>query len=288
MKIDRQDNDRARRLKIIRKTVKYTVCVIIAVFMLFPMYWMITTSFKTTQNVAKFPPQWWPDPWTLDNYREVLLNRPFFKYLRNSLYTSAVTTFGVVALCSLAGYAFAKIRFKGSSVLFMIILCGMMMPIEVTVIPLYSALAKLKLADSHFGLIVCPMFGYCGAFGTFLMRQYFLTVPTELIQAAKLDGASQPHIFGRIMVPMASSTISTLVIFTFLQCWNNFLLPLVLLSSSKLYTLPIAMTLLSSEDGMKWELVMAAAVFASLPILTVFYLCQKKFMASLSMTGMKG
>ena len=151
-----------------------------------------------------------------------------------------------------------------------------------------TALAKLKIADSHIGLILVPMFGYCGAFGTFLMRQFFLTVPSELAQSAKLDGASQPAIFARIMIPMAMSTIATLIIFTFLQCWNNYLLPLVLLSSTDNYTLPLGLQLLSSEDGMRWELVMAAATFSSMPILVVFYLCQQKFMASLSMSGMKG
>lgn len=288
MRIEHQANSYARRKKAVRKVLKYVLCILIAFFMLFPMYWMVTTAFKTPMNVVKFPPQWWPNPWTLENFKEILINRPFLRYLWNSLYTAALTTLGVVVFSSLAGYAFAKIKFKGSNLLFMIILCGMMMPIEVTVIPIYTALAKIKMADSHLGIILCPMFGYCGAFGTFLMRQYFLTVPSELIQAGKIDGASQPLIFVKILVPMAMSSISTLVIFTFLQCWNNYLLPLVLLSDVNKLTLPIGMTMLSNEEGMKWELVMAAATFSSVPILTVFYLCQKKFMASLSMSGMKG
>lgn len=284
MKTDAEYYKRKKRMK---KVLKYAICAAIAIIMLFPMYWMLTTSFKTPTNVAKFPPQWWPNPWTLDNYRELFLKRPFLQYLWNSIYVAALMTGGVVLFSSLAGYAFAKIRFKGSNVLFMVILCGMMMPIEVTVIPIYTALSGLQLADSHLGLILCPMFGYCGAFGTFLMRQYFLTVPTELIEAARLDGASQPRIFARIMVPMAASSISTLVIFSFLQSWNDYLLPLVLLSNSTKFTLPLGLTLLSNEDGMKWELVMAAATFSTVPILVVFYMCQQKFMASLAMSGMK-
>ena len=284
---DVTNKDYARRKKTAKKAGKYIVCIIIAVIMLFPMYWMFTTSFKTPMNVAKYPPQWWPNPWTLDNYIELFVKRPFLKYLWNSVYIAVLTTLGVVVFSSLAGYAFAKIRFKGSNFLFMVILCGMMMPIEVTIIPIYTALSSLKLADGHLGLIICPMFGYCGAFGTFLMRQYFLTVPGELVQAAKLDGANQPNIFMRIMMPMAVSSISTLIIFTFLQSWNDYLLPLVLLSTSEKFTLPLGLTLLSNEDGMKWELVMAAASFSTLPILVVFYMCQEKFMASLSMSGMK-
>ena len=288
MKTKQLNNERARRAAIFRRAVKYAVCILIALIMLFPMYWMCTTSFKTPMNVAKFPPQWWPNPWTLENYVEIFTQRPFLKYLWNSLYTAALTTAGVVLFSSLAGYAFAKIKFRGSSILFMIILCGMMMPVEVTIIPIYTALAALGLADNHLGIIVVPVFGYCGAFGTFLMRQNFLTVPSELVQAAKLDGASQPRIFLRIMMPMAVSSISTLVIWTFLQSWNNFLLPLVLLSSSDHFTLPLGISLLSNESGMRWELVMAAATFSSVPILIVFYMCQNKFMASLSMSGMKG
>lgn len=282
------NKDYYRRRKIRGKRLKYAVCILVSGIMLFPMYWLITTSFKTPTNVAKYPPQWWPDPWTTANYAELFFKRPFLQYLWNSVYIAAMMTAGVVIFSALAGYAFAKIKFKGSNLLFMVILCGMMMPIEVTIIPIYTALSGLHLANSHLGLILCPMFGYCGAFGTFLMRQYFLTVPTELIEAARLDGANQPLIFTRILVPMAISSISTLIIFSFLQSWNDYLLPLVLLSDSTKFTLPLGLTLLSNEDGMKWELVMAAATFSTAPILVVFYLCQQKFMASLSMSGMKG
>lgn len=288
MKTNAIDNVQARRVKIARKVGKYVLCIFVSVIMLFPMYWMITTSFKTPMNVAKYPPQWWPSPWTVGNYIELFFKRPFMTYLWNSIYIATLMTLGVVVFSSLAGYAFAKIKFKGSDLLFMVILCGMMMPIEVTIIPIYTALSSLKLADSHVGLIICPMFGYCGAFGTFLMRQYFLTVPNELIQAGRLDGASQPRIFLQIVLPMATSTIATLVIFSFLQSWNDYLLPLVLLSNSEKFTLPLGLSLLSNEDGMKWELVMAAATFSTMPILVVFYMCQEKFMASLSMSGMKG
>ena len=288
MKTKEMTNEQLKNRKIMTKVIKYAVCILVAMIMLFPMYWLFTTSFKTATNVAKYPPQWWPNPWTLANYEELFMKRPFIKYLWNSVYIAALMTGGVIVFSALAGYAFAKIKFKGSNLMFLIILCGMMMPIEVTIIPIYTALSGLKLADSHIGLILCPMFGYCGAFGTFLMRQYFLTVPTELIEAGKIDGASQPLIFTKILLPMAISSISTLVIFSFLQSWNDYLLPLVLLSDSTKFTLPLGLSLLSNEDGMKWELVMAAATFSTVPILIVFYMCQQKFMESLSMSGLKG
>jgi len=288
MKTKEMTNEQLKNRKIMKKVIKYAVCILVAMIMLFPMYWLFTTSFKTATNVAKYPPQWWPNPWTLANYEELFMKRPFIKYLWNSVYIAALMTGGVIVFSALAGYAFAKIKFKGSNLMFLIILCGMMMPIEVTIIPIYTALSGLKLADSHIGLILCPMFGYCGAFGTFLMRQYFLSVPTELIEAGKIDGASQPLIFTKILLPMAISSISTLVIFSFLQSWNDYLLPLVLLSDSTKFTLPLGLSLLSNEDGMKWELVMAAATFSTVPILIVFYMCQQKFMESLSMSGLKG
>lgn len=284
----RIDSERARRTKKRKKIVHYLVCSIIAVIMLFPFYWMLTTSLKTYSNVMKFPPQWWPDPFTLDNYIELFSRHPFLTYLWNSVYIAALVSLGVVFVSSLAGYAFAKIRFKGSNFLFLVILSGMMMPIEVTIIPLFLALSELNLANSHFGLIIQPIFGYCGAFGTFLMRQFFITVPTELIEAGKIDGASHLRIFNKIMLPLASSTIATLVIFSFLQSWNDYLMPLVLLNDSRTYTLPLGLKLFASEMGVEWNLVMAGATFSTLPMMIVFFFSQRKFMESLAMAGIKG
>ena len=283
-----RDQKRLHAKKRSAKIAQYLLCIAVSAVMLFPMYWLITTSFKTANNVMRFPPQWWPSPWTLKNYITILVEKPFLHYMWNSIYIAALVSFGVVILCSLAGYAFAKIRFRGSMVLFLVVLSGMMMPIEVTIIPIFTALSKMGLANSHFALIVAPMFGYSGAFGTFLMRQFFITVPDELVQAGRLDGASQWTIFTRIILPLATSTIATLVIFTFLQSWNDYLLPLVMLSDSSKYTLPLALKLLSNENGIEWNLVMAAATFSTMPILIVFFCCQKKFMESLSMTGLKG
>jgi len=284
----RTESEKARRAKKIKKVIRYLVCSVIAVIMLFPFYWMFTTSLKTYGNVMKFPPQWWPNPITLDNFIELFSRHNFLRYLWNSVYIAALVSLGVVIVSSLAGYAFAKIRFKGSNILFLIILSGMMMPIEVTIIPLFIALSKLNLANSHLGLIIQPIFGYCGAFGTFLMRQFFITVPTELIEAGKIDGASHLRIFSKIVLPLASSTIATLVIFTFLQSWNDYLLPLVLLNNSKTYTLPLGLKLFASEMGVEWNLVMAGATFSTIPMLIVFFLAQRKFMESLAMAGLKG
>lgn len=273
--------------KKLSKFLKYTLCIIIAVLMLSPFYWMISTSLKEYSKVLLFPPQWWPNPIVWQNYIDLFRMQPYVKYMWNSIYIATLVTSGVIIFASTAGYAFAKIKFKGSTFLFLIILSGMMMPVEITTLPLFIVLSKLGLADSHFPLIIPQIFGYCGAFGVFLMRQFFITIPDELIEAGKLDGCSQPRIFVKIMLPMSKAIIATLVIFTFLQNWNEFFLPLIYLSSSKLYTIPLAVSLFTTENGVQWHLVMAAAAVSTVPVLILFFFAQKKFMASLSMSGIK-
>ncbi|NLI22926.1 MAG: carbohydrate ABC transporter permease [Clostridiales bacterium] len=273
--------------KALRTVGKYALCTAVAVIMLAPFYWMVTTSLKSYSKVLLFPPQFWPDPLVWQNYADLFGMQPFLLYMWNSVYIALLVCAGVILFSSLAGYAFAKIRFRGSSALFLVILSGMMMPVEITTIPLFLALSQLRIAESHFPLIVPQIFGYGGAFGTFLMRQFFLTIPDELVEAAKIDGCSQPGIFRRIMMPMATTAVATLLIFTFLQNWNEFFLPLIYLSSSKLYTIPLALSLFTTENGVQWHLIMAAATVSTLPVLIVFFLAQRKFIESLSMTGIK-
>ncbi|MEA5014486.1 MAG: carbohydrate ABC transporter permease [Candidatus Limiplasma sp.] len=277
----------AKRKKSAARIVKYAVCILISALMLAPFYWMISTSLKEYSKVLLFPPQWWPKPIVWQNYADLFSMQPFGLYLWNSVYIAAVVTLGVVVFASLAGYAFAKLEFRGRNALFLVILSGMMMPVEITTIPLFIALSKVRLVDSHFPMIVPQIFGYCGAFGVFLMRQFFLTVPNELMEAGKIDGCSQPRIFLRIMMPMATSMVATLVIFTFLQNWNEFFVPLIYLSSSKLYTIPLALSLFTTENGVQWHLIMAAASVSTLPILVVFFFAQRKFIESLTMSGLK-
>lgn len=276
-----------KKKKKISKILKYMLCIIIAAFMLAPFYWMISTSLKEYSKVLLFPPQWWPKPIVWQNYIDLFHMQPYAKYMWNSIYIASLVTIGVIIFASTAGYAFSKIQFKGSTILFLILLSGMMMPVEITTLPLFIVLSDLGLANSHFPLIIPQIFGYCGAFGVFLMRQFFITVPDELVEAGKLDGCSQPRIFVRIMLPMSKSIIATLVIFTFLQNWNEFFLPLVYLGSSRLYTIPLAVSLFTTENGVQWHLIMAAAAISTVPVLILFFLAQKKFMASLSMSGIK-
>lgn len=266
---------------------RYLLLTIIAAFMLAPFYWMVTTSLKEYSKVLLFPPQFWPEPFAWQNYVDLFSRQPFLLYLRNSLLVSTSVTVGTFLFASLAGYAFAKIRFPGSTAIFLLILSGMMMPVEVTSIPLFIAFARLKIANSFFPLIVPQIFGYGGAFGIFLMRQFFITVPDSLVEAARIDGCSPWRTYLRIVLPMAQSVIATLCIFTFLNNWNEIFLPLIYLSSSKLYTVPLALSLFTSENGVEWHLIMAAAAVATGPVLVVFFLAQRKFMESFAMSGIK-
>jgi multiple sugar transport system permease protein len=266
---------------------RYIILIIISVFMLAPFYWMFSTSLKEYSKVLLFPPQFFPYPVAWGNYLELFSQQPFHLYLLNSLFVSSLTTIGTVAFASLAGYAFAKLRFKGRNILFLIVLSGMMMPVEISTIPLFLGFSKIRLTDSFIPLIIPQIFGYGGAFGVFLMRQFFITVPDSLVEAARIDGSSPWKTYLHIMLPLSTSVIATLCIFTFLNNWNEIFLPLIYLSDSDKFTIPLALSLFTSENGVEWHLIMAAATVATLPILIVFFFAQRKFIESFAMSGIK-
>lgn len=275
------------RIKKNKHVLRYIVLTLIALFMIAPFVWMVTTSLKEYSKVLLFPPQIFPNPIAWENYVELFSQQPFHKYLFNSFFVSTSVTIGTIIFASIAGFAFAKIKFRGSNALFLLILSGMMMPVEVTGIPLFIGFVKLGVVDSHIPLIIPQIFGYGGAFGVFLMRQFYITVPTELMEAAKIDGCNPFKTFIKIMLPLSTSVIATLIIFTFLNNWNEIFLPLIYLSSSELYTVPLALSLFTTENGVQWHLIMAAATVSTLPMLILFFVAQKKFMESLSMSGIK-
>ena len=266
---------------------KYIIMTLVSLLVLFPYYWMVCTSLKTPAKIFASPPQWWPDPIKWSNYIDLFTTSHYGVYLWNSFKVAGLTTLGTVAVAALAAYGLAKVRFPGRNFFFLLFLSAMMLPVEVLTVPTFLGLAKFHLTNSHFALIVPQIFGMGGAFGIFMMRQYFITVPDELIEAAKIDGCAQPMIFGRIVLPMASSTIASLVIYTFFNAWNDYFLPLIYLNSSEKYTSTLALSLFSNEVGTTWNYVMAASVISTLPLLIVFFCAQKKFIESLAMSGIK-
>ncbi|TBL77271.1 carbohydrate ABC transporter permease [Paenibacillus thalictri] len=269
------------------RLLKYALLSVISLIILVPFYWMVSSSLKTFQHVLSFPPQWIPNPLHWSNYADLFVKQPFHLYLFNSLYIAAAVTAGTCVLAALAGYAFAKIAFPWKNAIFLTLLSSMMIPTEVTTIPLFTWLSKVGLVDTHFPLIVPPMLGAGGMFGVFLCRQFFLGIPSDLDEAAKIDGCTPWKTFYRIMLPLATPAMATLSILTFLHSWNEFFEPLVYLNSSKLYTIPLALSLFTSDSGTEWHLVMAASVVATVPLLTVFFFAQKKFIEGIAMTGLK-
>ena len=267
---------------------RYAALSLFSFLILIPFLWMLTTSLKSPGKIFLFPPQWIPSPVVWSNYAQVFERQPLFllQYF-NSVYVAAVVAAGTCIVSSIAGYAFARIEFPFRNALFILLLTGMMIPGEVTVIPLFIWLSKLGLANSHFSLTVPQIMGVEGIFGVFLFRQFFITIPQEIVEAADVDGCSPWRTFWRIMVPMAMPCFATLSIFAFLNSWEDFLSPLIYLSSERLYTLPVAMKLFTDMAGTEWHLLMAASVMATVPLLVVFFLAQRKFIEGVALTGLK-
>jgi multiple sugar transport system permease protein len=266
---------------------KYIVLAVISIIILVPFYWMVINSLKQGSDVLSFPPKWFPSPIQWGNYVELFATRPYHIYMFNSVYIAVLVTVGTCLFAALAGYAFAKISFPWANAIFLILLSGMMIPTEVTTIPLFIWMSNLGLANTHFPLIVPPILGAGGMFGVFVCRQFFITIPKDLDEAAKMDGSTPWLTFLKIMLPMATPAIATISILTFLHSWNEFFEPLVYVNDSSLFTIPLALSLFVGESGTTWHLVMVGAVISTVPLLTVFFFAQKKFIEGVAMTGIK-
>lgn len=284
MKADRMSIRRSDRIS---AAVQYLMLTAVAALMLMPFLWMVSTSLKEPAKVFVFPPQFLPSPVRWVNYTEVLKIIPFHLFYWNSVYIAALVTLGTVFFASLAGYAFARIPFWGSGVVFLVLLSTMMIPNEVIAIPMFLFMREIGLINTHVPLIILPIFGAGGVFGVFVMRQFFIGIPKELEEAAMVDGCSRSRIYAQIMLPLAKPAVATLVIFTFLTSWNDFFDPLIYISDRTLMTLPLALSLFTDESGTAWHHLMSASVMATLPLLILFFFAQKQFIEGVSMTGLK-
>jgi multiple sugar transport system permease protein len=251
-----------------------------AFFMAAPFVLMVATSLMTYQQTVTYPPAWWPAPFTLENYHKALIETPLLRYFANSLLVAVVTVVGQLVTGSMAGFAFARLRFRGRNTLFFAVLATLMLPIYINLVPLYALIAWLGWVDSYWALIV-P--GLTGAFGIFLFRQWFLNLPSELEEAARVDGASPWDLYWRVALPTALPAVATLAIFEFLASWNTFLWPLVVTHSETLRTLPVGLA--AFRSGMKevtdWGLLMAATAVAVVPAIAVFMIGQRYFIRGL-------
>jgi multiple sugar transport system permease protein len=258
-----------------------------ALIMLVPFIWMVSTSFKTIDQVFTFPPNWIPNPFIWENYPRAFTSVPFGRWFLNSLQIAILVTIGQLFTCSLAGFTFARMRFPGREQLFLVYLGTLMIPAHVTIIPIFVTMNWLKLVDTPWSLIL-P--GLTSAWGTFLFRQYFLTLPSELEDAAKIDGCGFFRIYRQISLPLAKPVLATLAVFTFMAAWNDFLGPLIFLQSKDQKTLTVGLLQFRAEfQGLaNWPVMMAGIVISTLPILIAFVIGQKYFVRGLALTGIKG
>jgi multiple sugar transport system permease protein len=258
-----------------------------AVAMLAPFFWMATTSLKAHRYVFAYPPQIIPNPIVFQNYTDALTELPVALAYFNSLKIAVLVTGGTLLTCSLAGYAFAKLRFRGRDALFLTILATMMIPGQITLLPAFVFYQKIGWLNTHYPLIVPGVL--TNPFGVFLMRQFLRTVPTELEDAARVDGANPLRIYWSLMLPLIKPALATLGIFTFMGSWNDFLAPLIFLSSPSMMTVPV---LLASFRGVygttEWGPLMAASCMAVAPVLAVYAFAQRYFVEGITLTGLKG
>lgn len=255
--------------------------------MVFPFLWMIATSLKGLPQLLQDPLSFWPDPWTWSNFTDAWNAVPFAQAYLNSLYIAVLSILGTLVTASMAGYAFARIKFRGSKSIFMVFLATQMIPAQVTLVPFYLLMSKMGWIDSHLALIVPAMM--VNPFAVFLMRQFVLALPKELEEAAVIDGASRLRIFWSVILPNLKPGLGVLVIITALSVWNSFLFPLVLLNSPELYTVPLLLASFTSQFGsVNYGLVMAASSIATIPILIAFVIGQRRILNSMAASGLGG
>ncbi|WP_240702898.1 carbohydrate ABC transporter permease [Cohnella luojiensis] len=278
--------ERKKRNSALLKTIITIVMAVFAVIMVIPFIWMISTSFKVNGDVFKYPIDWIPKKWHFENYREVWTgSNPFYIFYINSIKITGITVAGNILTSAMAGYAFAKIKFKGRNVLFLMYLSTMMIPGQVLLVPRFILFDWMKLINTHYSLILPGLFT---VFGTFLMRQFFSTLPNELMEAGRVDGAGYWRTFWQICLPLTKPALVTLFILTFTWHWNEYENPLIFLRDRDLYTLPLGLTSYVEEFGTNYVLTMAASVSALLPLLVLVVVCQKWFVEGIASSGLKG
>lgn len=272
-------------MKFASNAAAYLIGLAATVFSVFPFLWMLTTSLKPQNEIYKFPPEWLPSKVTLDSFRRVWESMPFDRYVLNTFIVTAVILAGTLVFASIAAYSFARLRYPGRDKLFFLLLASMMIPKIVTMIPVYIMMKKVGLINTYAAIILPSLFAE--AYEVFLLRQYFATIPGEMEESAKIDGAGIIRTFLTIIVPMSKPIFATLTVLTVVKQWNNFLWPLIVTSSEKKYMLSIGLANLNGQNTSDWAGIMAAAVIALLPILVIFALSQRHFVESIQMTGLK-
>jgi multiple sugar transport system permease protein len=263
----------------------HTVLILGLLAMITPFLWTLLSSFKSEGEVRSVPPTWWPRHPTLDNFRELFSRLDFPRYFTNSVLVAVVVTVANLLICSATAYALAKLPFPGRRAIFAIVVGNVMVPVMVTFVPTFVLVSRLGLVNTYAGLIL-PNIAL--AVNVFLIRQYMLSLPDELLESARIDGAGEWRIFWRIVLPLCRPVLATVAILTFLGSWNNFLWPLVVATTEDHYTLPVALALYSvGQNQTQYGLLLAGSVVVITPIVVVFFLLQRHFVQGIATTGMK-
>ncbi len=268
------------------RAAAYVTLIIGSTVALLPFLWMLASSFKEPAQVFADPPQWIPSPWLWSNYSKALTVMPFHLYTWNTVKITAVCLVGQLLSCSLVAFGFARMRFPGRGVLFVVLLSTMMLPPQVTMIPVFKIFATIGWYDTFLPLTVPAFFG--APFFVFLLRQYFMTIPHEMDEAARIDGAATHHVYWRILLPQAKPALATVAIFSFMIHWNDFLNPLIYLGSPEKRTLALGLYAFQGQYGADWHYLMAASTVVMLPLLILFFIGQKYFIQGVVISGVKG
>lgn len=264
--------------------LSFIVLCILTIPFIFPFYWIITGAFKNQKATMAIPPEWIPHVWTLENWFS-LAKQPLVRWTFNSFFIAICTTILVCITSSLAGYVLAKKRFPGRMIIFWCLIGAMSLPKQVIMVPLFNLLTKLDMINTYQALIF-PAVGW--PFGIFLMKQFSESVPTELIEAARIDGCNQIKTFINVVIPIVKPGIGALAIFTFISSWNDYFMQLILIRSKTMQTLPLGIATMQAEFTVNYGLMMAGAAIASIPMIIIFLICQKSFTQGITVGAIKG
>lgn len=256
-----------------------------SIVMLFPFFWMLTTAVKRSDQVYSIPPIIIPEEWNWGNFGVAWNSAPFTVFLLNSLFVSLLSTFMVIFFSSLAGYALAKFDFAGKSLFMVLILSTMMVPGQITMIPVYLLLRDVHLLNSHFGLMLIAV---SSGFGTFLMKQFISQLPDEILQAARIDGCQEVTIYYKIVVPLIKPALAALAIFVFMGTWDSFFWPLIVLDSQDKFTLPLGLARFQGEYSIDIRMVMSISLIMTIPVLLFFLVFQRSFISGITFSAVKG
>ncbi|MFD0868739.1 Inner membrane ABC transporter permease protein ycjP [Chlamydia abortus] len=258
---------------------------LVGLLFLLPFVWLVLTSVKSEEEIFSLPVVWWPSTFEWLNYSNAVQAIPFLRYTLNTLFLCALAVIGQLISAPLAAYGFSRLQFRGRNLMFFIMMGSMMLPYQVTMIPVYVLFNKLNMVDTYWPIILQNLFGI--PFYIFLMRQFFLTIPYELTESAKIDGASEFRIYWQIIMPLAKPALYSVALFAFLNEWKDFLGPLIYLNDPDKWTLSVGLRAFIGEHKVSWGLLMASATMFTVPIVVLYFFVQKKFIQGISLTGLK-